>query len=96
MNKLGENTIIVTRHAGLVEWLRRRGIVGDVCEHARPTDVAGRDVIGILPMNLAALAASVTNVDMDIPADRRGTEFTADDMDKWGARLNRYKVEQVK
>jgi len=64
--------VIVTRHQGLVDWLAQRGIVGDVIAHATPDDVRGKDVIGNLPLHLAAVAKSVTVVDMpDLPADWR-------------------------
>ena len=34
MNYVASNVIIVTRHAGLVEFLRQCGIEGDVITHA--------------------------------------------------------------
>lgn len=96
MNK----TLIVTRHAPLVEWLRRRGITGDVIAHATPNDVAGKDVYGVLPLWLAAEAASVTEVSMpSLPLEARarvnGGDFTVDEMDKWGARLDRFVVRRA-
>jgi len=40
---LGE-IVIITRHKGIVEWLRRRGITGEVIEHATKDDVEGKNV----------------------------------------------------
>jgi len=88
--------VIVSRHQGLVDWLARRGIVGDVITHASPDDVKGKDVIGNLPLHLAAVAKSVTVVDMpDLPADWRGKDITPDQMDQAGATLSRYVVRKV-
>jgi putative CRISPR-associated protein (TIGR02620 family) len=88
--------VIVSRHQGLVDWLRRKGIVGKVVAHATPDDVRDKDVIGNLPLHLAAVAKSVTVVDMpDLPADWRGKDITPDQMDQAGATLSRYVVRKV-
>ena len=85
--------LIVTRHAGIVAWLAGRGITGDVVSHATPETVAGRDVMGILPLNLCALAESITTIDLpNLRADQRGVELTPAEMDAAGARLARYVV----
>lgn len=85
--------LIVTRHAGLVEWLRLRGIEGDVVAHATTETVRDRHVFGVLPLNLAAVAASVTNVDMPrMTAEQRGKDLTPAEMDTAGAELVRYVV----
>jgi putative CRISPR-associated protein (TIGR02620 family) len=88
--------VIVSRHQGLVDWLRRKGIVGKVIAHATPDDVRGKDVIGNLPLHLAAMAKSVTVVDMPaLPADWRGQDLSPDQMDQAGATLSRYVVRKV-
>ena len=47
--------IIVSRHSGAVEWLRRQGIVGDVLSHVTDVaQIAGQRVVGALPLHLAA------------------------------------------
>jgi putative CRISPR-associated protein (TIGR02620 family) len=89
--------LIVTRHAGLIEWLKRHGVGGDVIEVASPADVAGRDVIGVLPLHLAALARSVTTVDMPgLTLAQRGKDLSPDEMDAAGAMLHRYIVREDK
>ena len=75
------DTVIVTRHAGLVEWLKRRGIEGEVVAHAGEGTVKGKRVYGVLPYRLAALADEFVEVGMDVPAELRGKELTADDID---------------
>lgn len=90
------NYLIVTRHAGLVEWLAQRGIMGEVIAHATPEQVGGRHVVGALPMHLAALAASVTVVDLPgLTPDQRGKDLTPAEMDAASASLTRYVVSKA-
>ena len=85
--------LIITRHAGAVEWLRRRGIEGEVIAHATPDQVRGRICYGVLPLNLAALASEVWAIDMpDLEAADRGRDLTPDEMDSAGAELVCYVV----
>ena len=88
------NNIIVTRHAGAVEWLSKQGIVGDVISHVTDaSQVQGADVYGALPFHLASIANSVTVVDMpNLRPDQRGQDLTPEEMDAAGARLQRYIV----
>ena len=91
------NIVIVTRHQGMIDWLAQRGIVGKVISHATPADIAGKDVVGNLPLGLASLANSVTTVDLpDLPADMRGQDLTPDQMDAYGAKLSTHVVRAVK
>jgi putative CRISPR-associated protein (TIGR02620 family) len=73
--------IVITRHAGLVEYLLDQGIitVGNYTHitHATPADVKDQDVIGILPLNLAVLATTVTIIPLNLPPELRGVELTA-------------------
>ena len=85
--------LIITRHAGAVEWLRRRGIEGEVIAHATPDQVRGRICYGVLPLNLAALASEVWAIDMpDLEAADRGRDLTPKEMDAAGAELFCYVV----
>ena len=87
------NAVIVTRHAGLVEWLRRHGVDGEVVSQATVSVVAGKDVYGVLPLYLAARAASITTVDMPLlRPDQRGVDLAPDEMDAAGAVMTRYRV----
>lgn len=88
--------IIVSRHAGAVAWLNARGIFGRVIEHAKPDDVRGRVVYGILPFHLAALAKELVMIDTpEIPLERRGGDLTPEEMDSYGATLTHYMVIRV-
>ena len=66
--------VVVTRHKALVALLVERGLVPEgtpVLEHATALDVRGQDVIGVLPLSLAAECRSVTEVPLNLtPADR--------------------------
>lgn len=91
-----EKYVIITRHSGLVEWLARKGITGEVIAQATAEDVRGKDVVGILPLHLAAEANSISTVDMPrLPAEKRGQDLSPEEMDSFGATLTRYKVERV-
>lgn len=74
------DTVIVTRHSTLAQHLSEKyGIKADsVISHATAKDIAGCNVIGILPNRLACWAISITEVDLDIPAEFRGVELTFD------------------
>jgi putative CRISPR-associated protein (TIGR02620 family) len=72
------DTIIVTRHKALVEFLIETGMITaetPVLSHVTSKDVDGKHVIGVLPMHLAAKAATVTEIPLDIPAELRGQEL---------------------
>lgn len=88
--------VIVSRHAGAVEWLRSKGIVGRVIEHATEDDVRGRKVYGVLPFHLAALAKELVMIDTPgIPLERRGGDLSPEEMERFGAKLTHYLVVRV-
>jgi hypothetical protein len=76
------NTVVVTRHTALVEYLREIGLlVGDgahVLSHVSEEEVAGKDVIGVLPFRLAAVANTVTEVPLALTPEDRGQELGLD------------------
>ena len=86
------DTVIVTRHAGLVEWLKRLGIEGEVVSHADEDTVRGKRVYGVLPFRLAALADEFVEVSMNVPAELRGKELTADDIDGLNPQMTAWRV----
>ena len=90
-------TIIVTRHTGLIQWLKSHGIVGDVISHVEfPDQIRGKDVYGVLPLHLASVCNSVTTVDMPgLPSEKRGIDISVEEMDAYGATMSRYEVRKV-
>ena len=70
-------TVIVTRHQGLVEVLAELGHVGKVISHATADDVRGKVAIGVLPMHLASQTLLFGEVTLTLTAEQRGKELTA-------------------
>jgi CRISPR-associated protein Csx16 len=89
--------VIVSRHAGAIEWLRQRGIQGEViAQVTSPEQVRGRVVVGALPLHLAAEAAEVVAIDMPrLSAEQRGRDLSPAEMDAAGAALSRYVVRRL-
>lgn len=91
----------VTRHPGAVEWARRQGIQVDrLVDHLEIDQVQESDVvIGTLPVHLAAAVsargARFLNLSLDLPPDERGKELSTDDLERFGARLEEYRLERV-
>lgn len=94
-------TWFVTRHPGAVEWAARQGLTVDrQVAHLDPADIrAGDVVIGILPVNLAAEVCArggrFFNLSLDVPPEARGKELSADDLQRYGARIEAYTVEKT-
>ncbi|MCQ3925411.1 MAG: CRISPR-associated protein Csx16 [Rhodocyclaceae bacterium] len=86
-------TWLITRHPGAVEWMRRCGIRSDV--HIPHLDIAkvsrGDTVIGTLPVQLIAKIcereARYLHLSLNIPAEWRGKELSADELEKCAATL---------
>lgn len=92
-------TLLITRHPGAIEWTRRQGIAADrQIDHLDPAAIHPGDVvIGTLPVNLAAQVCArggrFFNLSLDLPAEARGRELTADDLERFGARLEEYLID---
>jgi sensor domain CHASE-containing protein len=75
--------LIVARHFGLISLAReKKVIVGEVptiTGNAAKADVEGKFVFGILPLSLAAEAASVTELPLNLPFELRGKDLSADE-----------------
>lgn len=99
----GQRTILLTRHAGALQWLKQQ--LGpcariEALEHLENITLRlGDRVYGIFPMNLAAMlcAAGVEcwTIDFRMPSDLRGHELTSEQLDQLDAKLVRYLVQRV-
>jgi CRISPR-associated protein Csx16 len=94
-------TWFVTRHPGAVAWAARQGIAVDrQVAHLDIREVAeGDTVIGNLPVNLAAevcaRGARFFNLSLDVPPEARGRELTAEELARFGARIEEFRVERL-
>lgn len=88
------SVVIVTRHAGAVEWLRQKGYTGEVIDHIdSPSQVTGKIVIGNVPLHLAAVALQVWAINMlNLRPDQRGKDLSPTEMDNAGAEIHKYRV----
>jgi len=87
--------LVVTRHQALVAYLKEVGLVDEgvvVLSHVTEDDVAGRHVVGVLPLRLAALAASVTEVSLNLPQELRGTELSIEQVRQYAGKPASYVV----
>jgi CRISPR-associated protein Csx16 len=89
--------LFVTRHAGAVDWAARQGLAARMVSHLDPADVGPGDVVmGTLPVHLAAevcaRGARYLHLTLDLPPEARGRDLTADDMARFGAKLEEFIV----
>jgi len=91
--------LIITRHATLVEFLKREGLVNSDVKHiahATKEDVKGKHVFGILPLWLACHAEKMTEVQLRLPAEKRGSELTVDEIEFYYVNPKTYVIREVK
>ena len=91
--------VVVTRHNALVQYLIKNGIVPEgtqAVSHASEDVVRGQQVIGVLPMRLAALTRSFTEVSLTLRPDQRGKELTLEDIEGANPQLTTYEVKVIR
>jgi CRISPR-associated protein Csx16 len=94
-------TYFVTRHTGAAQWARQEGIAVDrQIDHLDINDIQpGDTVIGSLPVNLAAEVcaknARYIHLTLELPYEWRGRELSTDDMRRFGAKLEEYRIAPV-
>lgn len=91
--------LIVTRHPGLVDYLREIGLAGPetvVVAHATPDVVRGKRVCGVLPHALSCLCETFTEVPLDLPQELRGTELTVEQVRQYAKPAVTYRVTTVR
>lgn len=87
--------VIVTRHPALLQYLVNKGYANPdtpVISHATPADVEGKHVLGVLPLSLAAFAASVTEVPLSLTPDMRGRELSLAELEAVAGEPRQYYV----
>ncbi|KXW57588.1 putative CRISPR-associated protein [Ferrovum myxofaciens] len=90
----------VSRHPGAIEWAAHHGLkVDKQIAHLDPADIRSGDmVIGTLPVNIASEVLTrggrFFNLSLDMPPEARGMELSADDMERFGARIEEFFVKK--
>jgi putative CRISPR-associated protein (TIGR02620 family) len=87
--------LIVTRHPGLVEYLREIGLADastEVVSHASIETVAGKNVCGVLPHSLSCLCETFTEVPLALPAELRGKELSLEEVRQYAGKPVTYQV----
>lgn len=91
-------TFFVSRHPGAVAWVMRQGLhIDHVVAHLDPASVReGDTVLGTLPVpmaaNVCARGARYLHLSINLTADLRGQELSADQLEELGATLCEYRV----
>lgn len=93
-------TWLISRHPGTLQWVQQQGLTFDHHQpHLNPADVqTGDSVYGTLPVSLIASinarGARYFHLEMDLPANKRGTELTPQDLVELGAHWQEYRAER--
>ncbi|MDO5667635.1 MAG: CRISPR-associated protein Csx16 [Alcaligenaceae bacterium] len=94
-------TWFISRHPGALYWMQKNEIHYDKhVKHLDPSEIkAGDIVIGSLPINLAAVICAVGaeywNLSLFIPESARGKELSADELDSYDAKLERFLISRL-
>ena len=94
------STLFISRHLGALEWAMRQGLwIDRRVVHLDPADVSSGDtVIGSLPVHLVAdvcaRGARYLHLALDVPEHARGRDLTADELERFAARLESFLVER--
>ncbi len=90
--------LIITRHPALLTVLVEDfGVSPDtpVVAHATAGDLKDKHTLGVLPVGLAALTASHTELVLRVPPELRGTELNAQQVRQYMAGLKAYQIQEV-
>jgi len=91
--------IVVTRHPALKDYLLNEGLITaetKAVKHITAKELEGLNVIGILPIDLAARCNTITTVALDLPHELRGVELTVEQIEQCFIGVSTYKVEEIK
>lgn len=94
-------TWFISRHPGAIEWAHQQNLqVDEYLAHLDPASIrAGDTVIGSLPVTLAArvckAGARYLRLSLELPANFRGAELSAEQLTSLSARLSEYTVREI-
>ncbi len=95
-SKQSGKTYFISRHPGAFAWAKSQGFQVDEClQHFDVNQVQpGDTILGTLPVNLIAQVnqrgGRYFHLSLELPADVRGKELSAEEMDTFGARLEEF------
>ena len=95
-------TYFISRHPGAAAWAEAEGFhVDERLAHFDVNSVQPGDrVLGTLPINLVAevnaRGGTYFHLTLELPAEARGKELTADDMRNFGARLEGFAAQRTR
>ena len=97
---MGKIELIVTRHQGLVEYLKEIGLADELTEvisHVEnPEILTGKHVCGVLPHHLSCLCEVFTEVPLiGMPAELRGKELDLGQVRQYAGELVHYKIRKL-
>ena len=87
--------LVVTRHSGLVDFLREIGLAADqvtVLKHATAKDVTGKHVCGVLPHSLSCLCETFTEIPLNLPVELRGVELNLEQVRQYAGETVTYQI----
>ena len=92
-------TPVVTRHKALLAYLLDKEIIKEgefeLIEHAEYKDVMGKNVIGVLPLQLSAYSKTITEVPLTLTPEMRGKELTLNEVEQVAGDPVKYIVREV-
>ena len=95
-------TWFISRHQGAIDWIKqqRDWRIDRYIEHLNPADIQpGDTVIGTLPIHIAAevCAKGANFYFLQLPqeAEKRGSEYSAADMQTMGCSLRRFDIRAI-
>ncbi len=90
--------IVVTRYNGLVEYLRELDLIEEetqIIAHANIEDVKDKHVLGVLPLWLSCHAMKITEIQLKLPAEKRGKELSVEEVRFFALSPRTYIVREV-
>ncbi len=95
--------IVVTRHKALYDYLLKTGHIDNDTEHISKADpknhkdIEGKHVYGILPNWLACHAGKFTEVQLNLPPQKRNDVLTVEDVEWYAIQKPKtYTIREVK
>ena len=85
--------IVVTKQPEFAKWLKRKGHITEdtpICHFATKEQIAGKNVFGELPLEIAVLARSVTKIRLNLPDSLRGKRLSEKEVEAYCTGMDTY------